>query len=76
MGFVDAEAHITLAAISWAGGQGARAEAEFDAALEVDTRWGSLSFVRNNTRWPPALYAAMEDFLTLSHRVSGPSAGA
>lgn len=28
-------------------------------------RWGSMEFIRANTRWPPALYEAMERFLAI-----------
>lgn len=29
-------------------------------------RWEDMGFIRANTRWPPALYEAMERFLAIS----------
>ena len=60
-----AEAHAALAAVEWASGQPAKAEEQFSRALDVDTAWGDMGFVAANTRWPPALLAAMERFLSL-----------
>ncbi|GAB4821919.1 hypothetical protein N2152v2_008965 [Parachlorella kessleri] len=60
-----AEAHAALAAVQWAEGQQTVAEAEFEKATRQDSRWGSLEFIRSNTRWPPKLYTAMARFLSI-----------
>lgn len=45
-------------------GNGERAEEQFSAAAESGTgRWGDLEWVRQNTRWPPALEQAYSRFL-------------
>lgn len=61
-----AEAYAALAAISWVEGRQAAAEEQFERAIRQDARWGDMDFVRSSTRWPPALYRAMEQFLNLS----------
>ncbi|PSC71431.1 condensin complex subunit 3 [Micractinium conductrix] len=64
------EAHAALAAVEWARGEGERAEEQFVRALAQERWWGDMPFIRANTRWPPALYDAMERFL------AAPAAGA
>ncbi|KAL4458527.1 hypothetical protein ABPG75_013392 [Micractinium tetrahymenae] len=58
-----AEAHVALAAVEWARGEGARAEEQLVRALQQDRSWADVRFVRQNTRWPPRLYEAYERFL-------------
>jgi len=66
-----AEAHAALAAVRWAAGDGGAAEEHFDAALGLDGSWGDMRHVREQTRWPPRLYAAMERFLAISGQGAG-----
>lgn len=46
-------------------GNGERAEERFARATELEPRWSSLDWVRQNTRWPPALDAAFARFLAI-----------
>ena len=66
-----AEAHAALAAVRWAAGDGGAAEEQFDTALALDGRWGSMRHVREATRWPPRLYQAMERFLAITKQGAG-----
>ena len=61
-----AEAHAALAAVQWASGQQGLAEDQFDKAVNLDARWSKIGYIRQQTRWPPALYSAMERFLSIS----------
>ena len=63
---MSAEAHAALAAVQWASGQERLAEDQFDKALSLDGRWSNMGFIRQQTRWPPALYSAMERFLSIA----------
>ena len=62
----SAEAHAALAAVQWASGQEGPAEDHFDKALRLDSQWSNMGFIRQQTRWPPALYSAMERFLAIA----------
>ena len=55
----------------WAAGDGGAAEEQFDTALALDGRWGSMRHVREATRWPPRLYQAMERFLAITKQGAG-----
>ncbi len=61
-----AEAHAALAAVEWASGQKGLAEDHFDKAVTLDGRWSKMGYIRQQTRWPPALYQAMERFLSIA----------
>ena len=61
-----AEAQAALAAVEWVTGQQGRAEEHFERAVGLDPRWGNMAYIRQQTRWPPALYAAMEKFLSIA----------
>ena len=61
-----AEAQAALAAVEWVTGQQGRAEEHFERAVGLDARWGNMAYIRQQTRWPPALYAAMEKFLSIA----------
>jgi len=61
-----AEAHAALAAVEWASGQKGLAEDHFDKAVNLDARWSKIGYIRQQTRWPPALYSAMERFLSIA----------
>ena len=65
------EAHAAAAAVAWAAGEGGRAEASLDAALNLDSAWKKEAHVREATRWPPALVAAYGRLL----RLEGPGPG-
>ena len=60
------EAHAALAAVEWASGQKGSAEDQFDKAVSLDGRWAKMNYIRQQTRWPPALYSAMERFLSIA----------
>ena len=57
------EAHAALASVLWSTGDRAKAEEELTRALQADDFWGTPSQVRENTRWPPALYKAYSDLI-------------
>ena len=61
-----AEAQAALAAVEWASGKGEAAEEHFEVAVQLNPRWDRMDYVRKSTRWPPALYAAMEKFLSIT----------
>ena len=61
-----AEAHAALAAVEWASGQKGLAEDHFDKAVNLDARWSKIGYIRQQTRWPPALYSTMERFLSIA----------
>ncbi|EIE21375.1 TPR-like protein [Coccomyxa subellipsoidea C-169] len=61
-----AEAQAALAAVEWVSGQQGKAEEHFDKAVSLDGRWRKMGFIRQQTRWPPALYDAMEKFLAIA----------
>ena len=63
---VLAEAQAALAAVEWVSGQQGKAEEHFDKAVNLDARWSKMAFIRQQTRWPPALYDAMEKFLAIA----------
>ena len=69
------EAHAVAAAVAWAAGEGGRAEAALDAALNLDSAWRSEAHARAATRWPPKLLAAYGRLLRLEGPGPGPSAG-
>ncbi len=60
-----AEGHAALAAVEWAVGNSAKAESEYDRATQLDPSLQNMTYVRQNTRWPPALYDAFEKLLRL-----------
>lgn len=61
-----AEAQAALAAVEWVSGQQGKAEEHFDKALSLDPRWRRMEFIKQQTRWPPRLYDAMEKFLAIA----------
>ena len=61
-----AEAHAALAAVEWASGKCGLAEDHFNAATQLEPGWMSMSYIKNNTRWPPLLYEAMQKFLAMA----------
>jgi hypothetical protein len=63
----DAEVHCALAAILYSERPYELnfAEEQYDVAMEFDTRYGSIDFVRDARHWPPRLVAALEKFLSL-----------
>ena len=61
-----AEARAALAAVEWGTGQQAKAEEQLEAATAMQSGWGKINFVRDHTRWPPRLYAALEKMLSFS----------
>lgn len=63
---LHAEAQVALAAVEWVSGQQSKAEEHFDKAVSLDGRWRKMTFIRQQTRWPPALYDAMEKFLAIA----------
>ena len=63
---VCTEAQVALAAVQWVSGQQGKAEEHFEKAVALDPRWSRMGFIRQQTRWPPALYAAMEKFLAIA----------
>jgi len=62
------ETHAALAAVLYAErpAQRWRAEQQWDIALEFDSRYQDISFVRDSKHWPPRLLDALERFLVLS----------
>ena len=60
------EAQAALAAVQWVSGQQNKAEDHFEKAVALDARWSSMAYIRQQTRWPPALYEAMEKFLAIA----------
>lgn len=52
--------------MEWVSGQQGKAEEHFDKALSIDERWSNMAFIRQHTRWPPALYDAMHKFLSIA----------
>ena len=66
MWLAGAEAQAALAAVQWVSGQQSKAEEHFEKAVALDSRWSSMAYIRQQTRWPPALYDAMEKFLAIS----------
>lgn len=61
-----AEAQAALAAVQWVSGQQSKAEEHFEKAVALEPRWSRMAYIRQQTRWPPALYDAMEKFLAIS----------
>lgn len=66
MYLLAAEAQAALAAVEWASGNEASAEEHFEVATRLDAGWGKMEYIRMKTRWPPALYDAMQNFLSIS----------
>lgn len=62
-----AEAHAALSAVLWSSGNPEMAEEELSKALEVDPAWGDSEIVKENTRWPPLLYQAYEDLISINY---------
>ena len=52
--------------MQWVSGQQGKAEEHFEKAVSLDPRWSKMRFIRQQTRWPPTLYAAMEKFLAIA----------
>ena len=65
-----AEAQAALAAVEWASGKGQSAEEHFEIATRLDAGLSRMDYIRRSTRWPPALYDAMQKFLSLAPNVS------
>jgi tetratricopeptide (TPR) repeat protein len=61
--FPDMRAALT--AILWTKGQQGEAESNWVAAVGMDYRYQDLDWVRNIRRWPPAMVAALDNFLKL-----------
>ncbi|KXZ42289.1 hypothetical protein GPECTOR_167g170 [Gonium pectorale] len=66
-----AEAHTSLAAMLWSQGQLAAAEGQLEAALELGGRWRDPDWVALNTRWPPALVAALQRLVEIGDAQPG-----
>eukprot|EP00890_Picochlorum_soloecismus_P002475 jgi/Picsp_1/3228/NSC_06068-R1_tetratricopeptide tpr_1 repeat-containing protein len=62
-----AEAHAALSAVLWSSGNPEMAEEELSKALEMDPAWGDPKIVQENTRWPPLLYRAYQDLITINY---------
>lgn len=62
--FADARAALTAAL--WLEGQPGEAESNWVAVAGLDPRYKDLTWVTQVRRWPPAMVAALEKFLTLS----------
>lgn len=60
-----AEAHAALSAVQWRLGQSGNAEEHFATATAIEPRWRNMDFVHLQTRWPPKLYRAMQQFLNI-----------
>ena len=67
---MTAEAQAALAAVEWASGKGESAEEHFEVAVRIEPRWSRMDYVRRSTRWPPALYEAMQKFLSIAPSTS------
>lgn len=52
-------------------GHGERAEEQLVRALQQDGGWGDMAFICANTRWPPRLEEAMENFLAIKPAPAG-----
>lgn len=61
--FADARAALT--AVLWQQGQRGEAESNWVAVVGLDSRYQDLQWVRTIRRWPPALVAALKQFLQL-----------
>lgn len=61
--FADIRASLTAAL--WADGKQGEAESQWVSAIGLDSRYKDLDWLKNIRRWPPAMVAAMEKFLSL-----------
>jgi tetratricopeptide (TPR) repeat protein len=61
--FADMRAALTAAL--WAKGDRGEAESNWVAAVGLDRRYKQIDWVTEVRRWPPAMAAALEKFLTL-----------
>jgi len=61
--FADMRAALTAAL--WATGDRGEAESNWVAAVGLDRRYKKINWVTQVRRWPPAMSAALEKFLTL-----------
>ncbi|WP_448574253.1 tetratricopeptide repeat protein [Trichothermofontia sp.] len=61
--FADARAALT--AVLWAQGQQGEAESNWVAVVGLDPRYQDWQWVRSIRRWPPAMVAALKQFLQL-----------
>jgi tetratricopeptide (TPR) repeat protein len=61
--FADMRAALTAAL--WATGDRGEAESNWVAAVGLDRRYKKIDWVTQVRRWPPAMSAALEKFLTL-----------
>jgi len=59
------EPRAALTAILWNSGRQGEAESNWVAAVGMDNRYQDLEWVRSVRRWPPAMSAALENFLNL-----------
>uniref|UniRef100_A0A7S3A2U7 UDP-N-acetylglucosamine--peptide N-acetylglucosaminyltransferase SPINDLY n=1 Tax=Rhodosorus marinus TaxID=101924 RepID=A0A7S3A2U7_9RHOD len=62
-GFADM--HAALAAAYWKDGSIRASESEWASAMQLDTRYGDINWIRDNRRWPPLLVTDIEQFLSL-----------
>lgn len=60
-----ADPRAALTAVLWDQGRPGEAESNWAAAVNLDTRYKDIDWVRNIRRWPPAIADALERFLTL-----------
>ena len=68
-----AEVHAALAALLYAErpAQLARAEQQWDIAMEFDARYSDAHWVAGAKRWPPRLLEALRRFLELDSAAPG-----
>ena len=62
--FPDMRAALT--AVLWVEGKQGDAESNWVAAVGIDNRYQDLDWVAHDRRWPPAMVAALKQFLTLN----------
>jgi len=62
------EVHAALACLLYVEKplQRSRSEEQWDLALEFDTRYSDLGWVKSNKKWPPRLLDALFRFQTLT----------
>lgn len=60
-----ADVRAALTAVLWAEGRQGEAESQWVGAVGLDARYRDLNWVKTIRRWPPAMVAALEKFLSL-----------
>lgn len=60
-----ADPRAALTAVLWDQGRPGEAESNWAAAVNLDSRYNDVDWVRNIRRWPPALVNALDRFLKL-----------